>query len=243
MALKKSWYISVVATLIVIGIVCLGGCFKVEPPSVPPDTPPETSENTSPSIHYMAAQQQVLPSSTTEVRCVATDADDDTLSYTWSADGGVIDGDGSTIMWTAPEEEGDYTIEVTVSDGNGAVIGDSTPISVVSKPNLAPVVSLIVKPEGKPEVTVTQDTATDMKEIRVPRNDTAEIHCIAEDPDGDDVQFAWAATGGRVTGEGAEVLYLASEKGKQSVTVTAIDSHGAKTRLSAYFDIPCCGAQ
>ena len=94
MIFRRHWFISVVVILIVTGIACLGGCFQVEPPSTlpdtQPDTPPGTSENTLPVIHYMTAQQEVLPSSSSEIRCVATDTDDDTLSYSWSADGGVI---------------------------------------------------------------------------------------------------------------------------------------------------------
>jgi hypothetical protein len=215
----------------------------VELPSTPPETTPPVTENTPPVIHYMSAQQQVTPSSTSEVRCVATDIDDDTLSYSWSVDNGVIDGEGSKIIWTAPEEEGDYSIDIMVSDGNGNDVSDSVLISVVAKPNGAPVVNLLVKPEGKPEVTITPETSAGVIEIRLPRNDTAEIYCIAEDPDGDTIEYIWSATAGRVTGEGANVLYLASEKGKQAVTVTAIDSRGAKTKLAVYFDVPCCGAQ
>jgi hypothetical protein len=243
MVSRKCWYISAVIILIVTGTICLGSCSKVELPSTPPETTPEVPENNSPVIHYMSAQQQAFPSSNSEIRCVATDADDDTLSYNWSADAGVINGDGNTIMWTAPEEEGDYSVEVIVSDGNGTDASDSVVISVVSKPNLAPEVRLVVKPEGKPEVTIKQETAMEMKEIRLPLNHFADISCVAEDPDGDSIEFIWSATAGRVTGEGSQVLYLASQKGKQSVTVTAIDSRGAKTQISTYFDVPCCGAQ
>ena len=243
MITRRYWYIPAILLLVLAGMICLGGCFQVEPPTPPPDSPPETPANNLPVIHYISAQQQVTPLSSSEIRCVVTDADDDDLSYSWSADSGTIDGEGNTVTWNAPEEEGSYSIATTVSDGNGGEVSDSVLIAVVTRPNHAPSLSLIVKPEGKPEVTITPDTVMGMEEIRVPRNDTAEIECIAEDPDGDEIRYTWAATEGRVTGEGAKVLYLASKTGKQAVTVTAIDSRGAKAQLSVYFDIPCCGAQ
>ena len=41
----------------------------------------------------------------------------DALVYTWSATGGRISGEGSSVIYIAPETEGTYTITLEVSDG------------------------------------------------------------------------------------------------------------------------------
>ena len=68
---------------------------------------------------------------TSIVECVASDADNDNLGYTWKATGGMIIGAGPRIEWLAPGEAGSYTITCDVSDGRGGT--DSLTISVTVK--------------------------------------------------------------------------------------------------------------
>jgi len=65
------------------------------------------------------------------ISCVATDPDGDTLSYAWDAQSGTITGSGDTITWQAPGAAGTYTINVTVNDGTGRAADGSTVVSVV----------------------------------------------------------------------------------------------------------------
>ena len=60
-----------------------------------------------------------------DIECVASDPEGDELSYKWSTDGGRISGEGSIVTWTAPREEGDVTITVTVSDSSGGIASKS----------------------------------------------------------------------------------------------------------------------
>ena len=77
------------------------------------------SNNSNPVINDLKSQTNVVtPSSSCDVTCVADDADGDEINYAWSADGGKISGEGSTITWTAPDTFGSYNITVTVNDGN-----------------------------------------------------------------------------------------------------------------------------
>jgi rhodanese-related sulfurtransferase len=55
------------------------------------------------------------------IECIASDPDNDKLSYKWSADGGSISGEGSMVTWIAPSQGGEIIIAVTVSDGSSGV--------------------------------------------------------------------------------------------------------------------------
>jgi hypothetical protein len=56
---------------------------------------------------------------TAVVECVASDIDNDGLSYTWKATGGKIIGAGPKIQWLAAGDPGSYTITCDVSDNKG----------------------------------------------------------------------------------------------------------------------------
>ena len=91
------------------------------------------SGNSPPVIaSVVATDPSVMPGGSTTVTCTATDADGDTLTYTWSApDGGSLSGSGASVTWHAPAAETTYTVEVTVSDGQGGTDSGSTNIVVV----------------------------------------------------------------------------------------------------------------
>jgi hypothetical protein len=93
--------------------------------------------NHLPSIIGLKANRDVLsPLSSCLVECVASDPDGDGLVYEWSASkGNILDVDGATIAWSAPESEGSYSIMVKVSDGNG---GEATNFVTITVKKLAP---------------------------------------------------------------------------------------------------------
>ncbi len=111
----KKWVCGFVVLLSIILIV--GGC---------------ASANQPPSITSLKAKQDVLsPLSSCLIECVASDDDGDELSYEWSAgEGDILDVGGASIAWTAPESEGEYSIMVKVTDGNGGEATDSVIITV-----------------------------------------------------------------------------------------------------------------
>ena len=63
---------------------------------------------------------RILRNQSCIIECVVKDASDD-LVYEWSADEGDISGEGSMIIWTAPDERGEVTVTAIVSDSNGSV--------------------------------------------------------------------------------------------------------------------------
>jgi len=66
---------------------------------------------------------------------VATDEDNDKLTYTWSSEHGYLDGvSGTSVVWHPPgppSVPGKYTIQCIVSDGKDTVKG-SVSINIIS---------------------------------------------------------------------------------------------------------------
>jgi hypothetical protein len=62
--------------------------------------------------------------------CLATDEAPESLSYSWSVDGGIINGNGATASWDAPAVEGIIEIEVVVTDEEGQSTIGTTEILV-----------------------------------------------------------------------------------------------------------------
>ena len=166
----------------------------------------------------------VSPSGSCQVRCVASDPDRDELNYTWSASGD-ISGEGSVATWTAPSAPGDYTIAVKVTDGRGGEATEQLTISVaVNHPPR--IVSLTSEFE---QVRKAMATA---------------IECTASDPDEDELNYTWSASGGNITGEGPVVTWVSPNAfGEYTITVTVNDGRGGQATESIEIIVSCCPAK
>jgi len=230
-----SW--SKLAIFLITSVLLLGSaCTLISPP---PEPPPPEPENQPPVIHSITAEREVTTSTECPISCEAADVDGDALNYWWSADGGMIEGEGSSITWVAPDTAGNYTVKLLVTDGKGGEAIDSVTITVTSRPNQPPTITAFnVTPSNKPEITFSPPG----EQISVSRNTTSAIQCIAEDPDGDELNYIWSATGGTVKGEGAIVQWIAPGAA-EDYTVTAIiaDGRGGQAEASIEFKVLCCG--
>ncbi len=75
-------------------------------------------ENFAPRISVFEVESDIVePGTQVGVKLKAIDVNGDKLSFEWYATGGTIESDDLGAIWTAPEEEQKYLIEVTVSDG------------------------------------------------------------------------------------------------------------------------------
>ena len=54
-----------------------------------------------------------------DIECIASDPDNDTLTFTWDIPAGKLAGEGENIQWLAPTEPQRYIIRVTVTDTEG----------------------------------------------------------------------------------------------------------------------------
>ena len=181
------------------------------------------TDNQLPVISSLTADQDKLdPLASCQIECTASDPDGDELSYSWSADGGSISGEGATITWTAPEALGTYTITVVVSDGGDGEKTEQITVQVLA-PNLPPFIN-----------GLTTDCP------RVKPGHTGTITCDASDPNEDELEYTWSADGGNITGEGDTVTWVApSDYGTYTITVTVTDDRGGQASQS--IDIIVCG--
>ncbi|MDZ7339176.1 MAG: T9SS type A sorting domain-containing protein [candidate division KSB1 bacterium] len=69
------------------------------------------------------------------VVCSAWDEDGDSLSFAWSASGGMIDAIDSSATWTAPAAAGLYVLRCIVSDPHGGQASDSIGVVVQDPTN------------------------------------------------------------------------------------------------------------
>ncbi len=70
------------------------------------------------------------PGETVQLTCMASDPNNELLTYAWSSSGGSFSGLGSSVDWIAPMAEGIYQISVTVGDPGGLTASASTSMLV-----------------------------------------------------------------------------------------------------------------
>jgi len=165
-------------------------------------------------IGLEAHPKKVVPLGSCQVVCTASDADDDELSYNWSASGGEINGEGDTVAWIAPDSAGSYNVTVKVTDSRGGEVRDYVIIEV--RANEPPtIISLVADadwtlPSGNIQVT-----------------------CTASDPDGDELSYEWTADGGDISGTGTVVNWTAPQEiGVCNITVVVKDGYGQEDTKS-----------
>jgi hypothetical protein len=169
--------------------------------------------NSPPVIEGLTAQRtEANRAEAIVIECLASDAEGDSLTYTWSATGGSFYGAGPVTAWEAPLVLGTYTITARVTDGRGGETSDELTIEVAA--NHPPVIESLTPAQW----VVLVDSSTD-------------ITCMASDPDGDTLSYSWSAPQGEISGEGSAVIWTAAGECGEYVTVTVavFDDRGGET--------------
>lgn len=174
--------------------------------------------NDRPLITSLEAEpERAIPSGSCQIVCNAADPDGDELSYAWSASGGGITGEGTTVTWTAPNSVGSYIVTATVTDGHGGVVTKQATITV--RANKPPTINSVV---------ADADWTTPSGTVRVT--------CNAADPDGDVLRYVWVATGGGICGTGTVADWTAPESdGEYVVIIVVTDGYGGSAM--AWLDV------
>ena len=80
----------------------------------------EVNKTVLPKITSLTAKfTKIKPLKSTAILCEVNYPLKEQLIYKWSASGGLINGSGSQIVWTAPNDTGIYSISCKVIDSNG----------------------------------------------------------------------------------------------------------------------------
>jgi len=96
---------------------------------------PESKSNKSLLISSLEAKYaSVYSKGASEIVCVVSAPEGDTVQLKWSSTGGSIIGEGSTVTWQAPDDYGDYHIMVIAQDNNGGSDEAVLTVSVVPRP-------------------------------------------------------------------------------------------------------------
>jgi hypothetical protein len=166
-----------------------------------------------------AEAEWTVPLGSLQVTCNASAPEGDELSYSWSASGGEINGEGAMVTWTAPDSAGFYDVTVTVTDGAGGEAMGQVTITV--RANEPPYIYSLV---------ADADWTTPSGSLQVT--------CNATDPDGDELSYEWSASGGDISGTGAAVNWTTPEEvGIYQVTVVVTDSHGGEGTRFVYLSV------
>lgn len=89
--------------------------------------------NNNPVVSITASPNFIGINKTSTISCLATDKDNDTLSYSWSKTGGTLSSTTSqSVVWSAPSTPGTYTLGCYVADGKGGEAQGYTDIEVTN---------------------------------------------------------------------------------------------------------------
>lgn len=216
---KAAVTVAIVCVAVVVAVIALNGDslsvrsdvqavseaqVEAEGPSIAVNSVPEI-------VSLTPATDRIAPFDLCDIVCEAVDPDGDDLAYTWTVSDGEIYGEGSTIEWGSPMEEGLYRVTVSVDDGHGGTTEFST--------------SLRVKSNTPPSILVlSAETGW------VAPGSSMYLSCVAQDIDDDEIAYEWVVTGGEVYGSGTGVVWLAPEtEGSYWITVYARDAYGGET--------------
>ncbi|MEW6991764.1 glycosyl hydrolase family 18 protein [Colwelliaceae bacterium 6441] len=154
------------------------------------------NENNAPVVESIS-DISINEGASADVSVVATDADNDALSYTWHVPQGLtLQGQGAniTLVGGSVDTHVNYSVAVTVSDGQESV---STSFNVQV-------------------LNVTDDTHPPVVEpiadVVLDENTSKAVTVNASDPDGNDLTYSWSVPAGlSLQGSGSSISLMAGE--------------------------------
>ena len=190
--------------------------FGIPNPPPPPNHSPVAACSVNPASVYAGSGDTVA------VHVEASDPDNDSLSYGYSATGGSVGGTGADARWSsAGLAPGSYTVNAKVDDGKGGTASCSADIKVEEKPNRPPTASLSV--ERSPILPGERTGVT----------------CNGSDPDNDPLTYSYTSTGGQIVGSGSNVQFDSTglQPGTYTVNCAVNDGRGASADASGKVEV------
>jgi outer membrane protein OmpA-like peptidoglycan-associated protein len=152
----------------------------------------------------------------------ASDPDNDSLTYSYTATGGTVEGTGADARWSSTGVAvGSYTVNVKVDDGKGGTASCAADIKVEEKPNRPPTASLSV--ERSPILPGERTGVT----------------CNGSDPDNDPLTYSYTASGGQIVGSGSNVQFDSTglQPGSYAVKCAVSDGRGGAADASGNVEV------
>jgi len=187
--------------------------------------PPAPPKPNHPPVAACSAGQPSVYEGTKDAVAIhvnATDADNDPLTYSYTATGGSVDGTGPDVRWNPSGLAiGNYTVNAKVDDGHGGTATCATDVAVAKRPNQPP--SITCAPERNPIIA----------------GERVAINSRASDPDNDPLTYSYATSGGQVSGNGPTAQFDSTglSAGNYKVTCTADDGRGGRTSANTSVDV------
>jgi outer membrane protein OmpA-like peptidoglycan-associated protein len=185
-------------------------------PPPPPNHPPVAACSITPTSVFTGSGDSVA------IHVNASDPDNDTLAYSYTATGGTVEGTSADARWnTTGLNTGTYTVNSKVDDGKGGTATCSADLTVAPKPNQNPVISC----------------ATDRSPI-MPGERTG-ITATASDPDNDPLTYSYTPTGGQIVGTGNKVQFDSTglQPGSYTVKCSVSDGRGGTADANTNVDV------
>ena len=230
---RKLFIVAIVAALML--AACTAPAAVVKPPPTPP--PPAIPQ---PEIRNILGLREWNPNVESTLLCAASDPDGNPLTYTWTAEEGIIKGEGQKVSWVPPGEVGEYEITVKVTNGKGGEASFSKRFAVVNPPP-EPVDKTIYLKLTPPATNVSTGSGI------VNGLSTPEIQCVIPDRDPSEFTYTWAANAGKLMapglneGKASKVGWIApNQAGQYLVGVLVTDSAGNKAIGEVTFEVLCC---
>jgi predicted peptidase len=170
--------------------------------------------NVAPIVSLAAIEDIQLPADNFQLVATASDEDDDTLTYDWTQTGGAAlsftkNADRLTV---SNLQAGTFQIKVVVSDTKGLKASDTVEVTILAKPNTAPIA-----------------IAGSNKTITLPTNYYT-FTGSGSDADGDTLTFSWLKTAGPSTSlSGVDTAQLSATNllaGTYTFQLTVTDPSG-----------------
>ncbi len=158
----------------------------------------------------VASDDSILVNSQVNIYSTAEDREGGNLIYSWRINGQLLANDSSAIQWTAPNIQGLYSIENTVTDNTGSSDTSSIVINVLERINHPPIIESIIASPRKLDL-----------------NGETTIIISVSDLDGDSLNYTWSAGYGSITGSGKEILWTApNNEGNYYILCEVDDQNG-----------------
>jgi outer membrane protein OmpA-like peptidoglycan-associated protein len=156
------------------------------------------------------------------VRVDVSNAGNSSLTYSWNASDGAVDGTGSIVRWNSGHATpGVYTVKVRADNGRGGTAACSVDIRVE------------VRPIRPPTLSCSADRSP------IVQGESTGITSDASDPENRQLTYSYSTSGGRIVGNGPKVRFdsTGSAPGNYTVKCSVANDRGGTADASTNVEV------